>query len=212
MLLWTACLLIPSGCLTFGLAATCRPSWYRPAAVDHSRLWADKAALVKLQDDISAALNAGRSIRLELDAAQVNRWLAARAEMWPDAALDLGPLSDPQVCFAHAGIRLGATARRGGFGSVVSLECSIDVTDDSVVIYCESARLGAVPIPLAWLTDRLAEPFSSGPLIVREDLPGAAAIANDWIWPNGKRRCRLGELSIDDGKASVLLEPLERKR
>ena len=193
------------------LAATYRPAWYRPAGVDQARLHADKAALFELEDQISAALNAGREIRLQVSEDQINRWLAARAELWPEAGIDLGGLHDPVVSLSHGAICAAATASEGPLRGIIGVSCHIAVTDDEVAIHCDRVRLGAIPVPWRWISDAL-------PRSALQDMEAITkgnrtiTLFNDWLWPNGKRRCRLRELHVADGAVEVVIEPLSARR
>lgn len=200
-------LLLAAVALTW--TATRRPAWYQPAAVDPGRLHDDKGALAALMDEIGAALNGGRNLTFELREDQVNRWIAARAEMWPGAPAALGPLSDPQVLFLGDRIRIAATIAHGGVRTVVSLTGRIKVTPDSLFVECESARLGALPVPREWVAKWAAQmPLVAKHLAIRPGGDRTVSLANEWVWPNGKRRCRLGELQVLNGVARVVLEPL----
>lgn len=192
----------------FGLAVTRRPGWYRPAPIDRERLRADKVALVGLQDEISAAINSGHEIRIRLDEAQINRWLAARAEMWPDWLIDLGSLEDPQVSLGEGEIRIGATAIKGSLRTVVALACRVDVREEGVVLDYGGVRLGAIPVPERWISDLVDQVSANSEGAIHADAPGTVALENDWVWPNGRRRCRLRELVVSDGAVEVVLEPL----
>jgi hypothetical protein len=189
------------------LALTSRPAWYQPPAIDRARLREDKAALVSLEDQISAALNAGGEIRFQLDEGQINRWLAAQAEIWPQVAVDLGPLQQPQVLLRDGCIRVAASTKRKGLQVVAALTCYVDVREDEVVIRYDTPRVGAVAVPRGWVSD-LAARIPAGSGVKVDESRGSVALDNDWVWPNGKRRCRLRELQIADGVATVVLEPL----
>jgi hypothetical protein len=196
----------------FGLAVTRRPAWYHPAPIDRERLRADKAGLVGLEDEISAAVNRGQEIRFRLDEAQINRWLAARAEMWPEWLIDLGSFQDPQVSLGEGEIRIGATAIKGGLRTVVTLTCRVDVQADRVTVEHGGLRLGAIPVPNALISDLVRQVSANSEGTIQADKPGTVALENDWVWPNGKRRCRLRELNVSNGIAEVVLEPLAAGR
>ena len=197
---------------SLGVAATRRPGWYRPEPIDRERLHADKAALVSLQDEISAALNSGHEIRFRLDEAQINRWLAARAEMWPESAMELGSLQDPQVSLADGEIRIGATATKGSLRTVVALVCRVEVGEERIVVEHGGVRLGAIPVPAAWISDLIRRVSINSHGAIQANSPRTVALENDWVWPNGKRRCRLRELHVSAGAAEVVLEPLATGR
>ncbi|MCK4341435.1 MAG: hypothetical protein KAY37_06915 [Phycisphaerae bacterium] len=204
----TLCGLVLATPLALGLAATCRPTWYRPASIDRARLRDDKRELVNLLDRIGAALNERRRINFQLQEDQVNRWIVARAEMWPEAAIDLGPLQHPQVSFLDDGVRIAALMEQHGLRAVISVTFRVDVTIDEIRINYDSARLGALPVPRGWLSDWMAQmPIADH--VIRDSGPdGTIVLQNDWIWPNGKRRYRVADLRISAGQANVVLEPL----
>jgi hypothetical protein len=188
------------------LAVTRRPDWYHPVTIDRARLHADKVALAGLQDEISAALNEGREARFRVAEEQINRWLAERAEMFPGAVVDLGPLEDPQVSLAAGELRIAATATR--LRTVLAFVCHVEVQDERVVVLYGGARLGVVPLPATWISGQLRELPVNHRDAIQSDAPGTVALENDWVWPNGKRRCRLRELRLLDGAAEVVVEPL----
>lgn len=201
-------MLLLAGAGVLALAVTRRPAWYQPAAIDHARLPADRQALVGRLDEISAALNERRRVEFTLDAGQINRWLAARAELWPEATADWGPCDQPQIDFLPERIRVAALVRYAGLRTVASVVCRVRVDAQHVRVECESAHLGALPVPLGWLAARwpgLADLTANG-RVAREDQ--AWVLENDWVWSNGKRRYRIERLELDAGRAAVTLRPL----
>lgn len=192
--------------VALALAATHRPAWYRPVAVDHDRLRDDKAALVKVEQDVSRALNAGQPLRFELREEQLNRWIAARGEMWPNLGIDLGKLSDPMIVLRDGAVHVGALATQAGLQGVVTMAWRIGVDGDTVRLTCSSASLGAIPLPRSTIVGNLSPLLRSG--LDRVDSSGVALIlANRTIWPNGKRPCRLTAVEIHDGLMTVELQP-----
>ena len=194
------------------LTVSHRPNWYHPASIDHARLRMDKQALAHLLDEIAAALNDGRSIPLHLPEDQLNRWIAARAQIWPDAETDMGPLRLPCVTFLDGEILAGATLTVGGFRSVVTLRARIDIQEENLVIRVQSARIGALPVPRRWLHSQFA---SLSRTISQATAPRESStliFENRWIWPNGKRPCRLGRVEVAPGRVHAVLEPLARPK
>lgn len=203
-------LLLAGGGLTLGFALTWRPAWYRPASVDLARLRADKAALFKLQENISAALNAGRAITFELHEDQVNRWLAARAELKLLAEVDALPLADPVVSFSPAGIRIASLVQRHGLALVLSARGQITPTGTQVVVTCDAVRLGALPVPRSWFWNALADFRRTADPTNPPARPGAIILPNEWLWPNGKRPFWLHEFECSDGRVRITLRPVPR--
>jgi hypothetical protein len=142
----------------------------------------------------------------------VQRWLVARAEIWPEAAIDLGPLRDPLVTFEGGQIRVGATLELRGVRAVLSATCRVEVREGIVLIRHASVRLGALPVPRAWVARLVAGLPPAGQTAIAAHDPGVIALANDWTWPNGRRRYRLREFQVSDGSVKVTLEPLATKR
>ena len=198
---------LPLALLALGLTATCRPRWYRPVSTDYARLHDDKRDLAALGVDIGAALNAGRPIQLQLREDQLNRWIAARAEMWPEAAVDIRPLRDPQLTFHDDEIRFAALAEHAGWRAVLSITCRVAVTGDRVLIRCNAARLGLLPLPAGWLASLVTTALRGTGVSVEAGPDGALALHNDWLWPNGKRRFRLADLRISAAVVHFGLEP-----
>ena len=210
-LVLTAVVLL-AGAFGLGLAATCRPAWYAPAAIDYGRLRDDKAALAALEDEISAALNAGQEIRVQLDEAQLNRWLVGRAEIWPGSITTPAGIEQPQIRLHNGQFRLGVIGSVGQWRAVVSVAGTVAVRDDEVTIQFAAARLGAVPIPCGEICERLGGPLANHDRIRRGADGRSVTFSNDWVWPNGKRRCRLREVSIGEGVVEMVLEPIQNPR
>jgi hypothetical protein len=85
--------------------ATCRPEWYAPAAIDRVQLKSDKADFANLLDRIGAALNAGEAIEFEITEHQLNRWLAARGEIWPALRFEVQGLRGIQIIIGRQAVR-----------------------------------------------------------------------------------------------------------
>jgi hypothetical protein len=195
--------------LALGAALTCCPSWYEPPSIDYSRLQDDKRAQLRLENRISAALNDNRPVEFELDQAQVNRWIAARHELWPAEAPSFEPFERPQVVLLDGNrLRVGALLDHAGMQLVLSATLHLEAQPDGLVVNWDALRAGALPVPRRLiagaarrLTDRL-ELDSQALFNQSITLPVEAT------WPNGKRRFRIADLSIRAGVMRVSLEPL----
>ncbi len=198
------------GGVTLGLALTWRPAWYRPLRVDHQLLRADKAALVGLQDRISAALNAGQPVEFVLDEAQVNRWIAAREQIWPDSGGIPALLEEAQVRFTPDGIRVGVLVRGWGFGTAASVLFDVSPEAEELQISTGGARAGAVPVPARLLLGRLLRNEHGSDGIQVAD--GKLRMANVFVWPNGRRELRLDGVRASLGRLRVRLVPIRGRR
>lgn len=180
-----------------------RPGWYRPASVDYQRLPDDKRAMTKLVDDVSEALNRGRSITFEITEEQMNHWLAARNEL-PDFAFEIPSVESIQMRFFPERIEAAAMLERGGWRFVARADLRIVVAGDNVSFRTDAVRLGALPIPAATIMSRVAQGLGG-------ELTGGWIVGpNRFEWPNGDRECRIAGLEIAPGVLRVTLEPTGR--
>lgn len=199
--------------IAIGCALTCRPTWYEPASIDYARLKADKRELVGLVDEIGAALNGRRSIDLEFHEDQINRWITARAEIWPDSQTSLEPLRRPQITLLDGDrVRVAASVGWAGLEPIVSGTCRFELKDDQLTVICETVRVGVFPAPRGWVAD-LARRLPASSNVVRDaDSDAGFTFRNEWVWPNGKRRFRIRRLEVSAGHAVVTLEPIAAGR
>lgn len=201
--------LLLSGLVGAALLATCRPAWYQPASVNYARLADDKRDLFRWQDAISAALNGGRTIEVELAQDQVNRWLASRGEIWPHLPPDaLAPFDAPQVEFlAGNRVRLAALTAIGGLRGVVSVIGAVEPGADRVRIRWEHVGVGRLAIPRRWVIDAARDTLAR---VLEEHgsvAEGGIELRNEWIWHQGRPRFSIRELEITSGKARLVLQP-----
>jgi hypothetical protein len=189
-------------------ALTCQPAWYQPHSIDYRRLEDDKRAQHRLENRISAALNDSRPVEFVLDQDQLNRWIAARDELWPGEVPSLAPFSRPQIMLEEGNrLRLAALVEHAGTRVVLSAVFRIDLQGETLVVRWGSVRAGALPTPGALLEDaarKLADRLALPDHAVGDDritLPSAGR------WPNGKRRFRVTGFAIGAGELRVRLEP-----
>ncbi len=195
--------------LTLGGAMTCRPAWYRPASIDYAHLEDDKHAEFDLENRISRGLNRGQPVEIELEEAQVNRWIAARDELWPGDVPSLDPLERPQVSFLDDNrVRLAALVSRGGLRSVVSATFRLAVAGDEVVIEQARLRAGLLPAPRGLVTEVLRRAAPQLHLSEEALRRGIFRVPAEGVWHNGRRRFRITNITIRHGVARVRMEPL----
>ena len=205
--IWGICSLLASGVVVWTVLR--QPAWYAPTPIDESRLRTDKSELSGLLDDIGAALNGGASIDVVLDEGQVNRWITARGEIWPEQQIEIVGLSDPVIQFLPRDrVRVAAMATRGGVRIVLSAIFRLEATPENLRLHLESARAGRLPIPRGSLMRSLERLFTApeggGGAVTGETIE----LRNQWTWPNGKRRFRIERLEIAEGQAQMTLQPV----
>jgi hypothetical protein len=207
--------LIPGGLLAIAGALTYRPSWYQPRSIDYARLEDDKRVQLRLENQISAALNRNESVTIEVDQDQANRWIVARDELWPGEVPSLGPLREPQLEFLGENrLRVGALVEQAGVEVVISGTFHFDLQPDTITVTWDHINTGALRSPrrlMAKAARRAARKLGgrlSAAEIEQAIVDGKVTMPNDFVWPNGKRRVRIAELTIKNGKLLVKLEPL----
>jgi hypothetical protein len=191
-----------------GAALTCQPAWYQPLSIDYERLEDDKRAQHRLENKISAALNENRPVEFTLEQAQLNRWIAARDELWPTEVPSIEPFSRPLVMLEDGNrLRLAALVEHWGTRVVLSTVFHVDLQERRLVVTWDSIRAGALPTP-----QKLLEK-AAGKLAGQLDLPEHAVgddritLPSEGIWPNGKRPFRITGFTITSGELRVRLEP-----
>lgn len=196
------------GIFIFGLH--CRPNWYIPRSIDYGTLEDDKRAQVQLENRVSAALSAGQSVELTLTQDQLNRWIAARGELWPGKLPSLEPFEHPMIVLEEGNrIRVAASAVYAGVRAVISLTFRVELTEGEVVIAADSLHAGALPIPTGVFAKNLRNRMERAPTQVLEFDGERLVLRNEWVWPNGKRLFRAAALWTADGALRITLEPLE---
>lgn len=198
-----------AACLAFSMLQ-CRPAWYAPRSIDYHLLASDKHAQIQLENRISAALNAGESVEVVLTQELLDRWIAARHELWPGEAPSLDSLEQPVLVLEENGVvRAAALYTRGGLRCVLSTAFRIGINERDILITPVSVRAGLLPAPLGFvervLDDLAGKSRSRDFTLERRGL----ALRNEWTWPNGKRLFRFSDLTISAGELRVRLEPLE---
>lgn len=200
------------GLLCAAGALTCRPSWYQPAQIDYTLLEADKHAQLKIENDISAALNGNFPVVIELSERQVNRWIAARDQLWPGETPSIAPFEQPHISFfADGGVRLAALVEQSGVRAVLSATFRFEMIGDDLIVTWNDVHAGVLPAPAKLLEEaarRIADRLRLDDRVFSER---ALTLPNHGSWPNGKRSFRVVEIAIERGAARVMLEPLARE-
>ncbi len=186
-------------------AAVTRPGWHQPRSIDFRVLPDDKAELLTLENRISEALNANHAVTVEIEEAQVNRWLAARQDLLANLiALPLD-LERPSVRFDATGIRLATTRRVAGWNFIISAGGMPRISGDAVHLDDAHAAVGRLAVPLRWVVSWLPPARSDKALLDLRNL----RMNRLFVWTNGERRCQLTELECRPGVVRVTLAPVD---
>ena len=206
--------------LAGGAAATCRPSWYQPPRIDYARLQDDKRAQLRIENEVSAALNAGRAAEIVLEESQVNRWIAARDELWPGQVPSLEPFQRPQLTFLGDGrVRLAALVERAGVAVVLSATFRVALKEGNLLVEWDAVHAGLLPAPATLIEDaarkivrylRLRDGAADGDGTLPDEAAraGHVTLPAEATWPNGRRRFRVTQVAIEPGSARIRLEPV----
>ncbi|MFN0137173.1 MAG: hypothetical protein ACKVS9_13775 [Phycisphaerae bacterium] len=209
--------------IAFGCMLTHKPKWYRPAAIDYSKLEADKRTVVTLGDRIGDALNARKPIEFEITDEQLNRWIAAKDE-WPTGRdLDFAPFQQPYVEFLDDNrVRIAATVTQRGISLVASFVGQVAIEAEHVVVTVDSLHAGAAPLPWSRIeaalqqalgehdeghADGHTDAHAGGHDGASRASNGKLRFDNHFVWPNGRRNYRISEISTTAGRAKLTLQP-----
>ena len=133
-------------------AVTSRPGWYQPATVKPEEYAAIRNEVPNFGNDIGIHLKAGQPFRITLPQEEINRWLAARGEIWPTLRDALPKcIVDPVISFQPGRIVLAVRYDQSGLSSVLSLAVNLRMEDSRGAIHVEvgSLRAGYLPVPRA---------------------------------------------------------------
>lgn len=197
--------------LAFGLigAITCRPAWYVPASADFSRLQTDQSDLVRLADAIGRSLNAREAIEFTLPADQVNRWLAARRELFPEIVFpELDRLLvRPMIRIVPQGVVAAAVVELRGWPVVMSATLRPNLLEDAIEVELAEARVGRLSAPQVAL-DQIAAAIRRAQAPPQSSMGGGRIrLPRRLVWPNGKCRFSVARLDFEEDKVTVRLEP-----
>ncbi len=204
------------GCALLGLflfallgAATCRPAWYQPASADFSQLQSDQADLVRLADAIGRSLNAHEPIEFTLPAEQVNRWLAARRELFPDVVFpELDRLLvRPMIRIDSNGVAAAALVDLRGWPVVMSTTLRPVLLDDAIEVELAGAHVGRLAAP-QFALDQIAAAIRRAQSPPETSMAsGRIRLPRRLVWPNGKCRFAISRLDFAEGRVTVQLVP-----
>lgn len=137
-------------------AATHSPSWYRPAVVAPADYAAIRNELPTFGSAIGTHLKQGQPFRIILTDEEINRWIAAREQIWPGFkdALPSG-IEDPVIAFQPGRIVAGIRYATDRVTSVLSLglTAEVEASGAAIRIGVGDFRIGLLPVPRALVED-----------------------------------------------------------
>lgn len=192
--------LVTLALLSILLAAIANPVWYEPQAVDEQKLSDDKREVVALIDRISRNLNQGLPIDVEVELAQLNRWIAARDELALDLIPELDGVELPFVLGQENILRVAVQRKWRGWRLILSIDLIANPMDPLTPLTAKRVKLGYLPIPLGWLIKE--------DVLQRSGLrPVEGQEARLWVWPNGKRSFFVEQVAVSKNVVSFRMVP-----
>lgn len=193
------------------------PGWYAPPVIAPHERQAVRDSLVDAEQAFTQTLRAGGApFTYMIHQDDLNRWIAMRAEIYPQAG-ELTPpeLRDPYVRFEEDRITLAGRLAAGPVEVVVSLRLAVQCESDAVVVTSDGWRCGSAPIPERWLGTAWARPVDLDP---GETWPGSPPIWGDlkrglrigadaW-WKNGGIEYRVLRAWVEPGVLKLSVQPL----
>lgn len=192
------------------------PGWYRAAARVEPDAQVVRDEIRDAAQAFSDALMVPGDFAVHLRDRQLNGWIERRAEIYPmlDQALP-PPWRRPVVRFRDGVIRLAATYRGAAADIVFSLDLAVAMQPGAIVLTADSARAGAVPLPLGLLDRLLSHPIDlppdrawRGSPAMRGTLRDGLKIGTRAVWPNGARGYEVLNAEVRPGVLNISLRAL----
>ncbi|MFQ5461700.1 MAG: hypothetical protein ACE5E5_03635 [Phycisphaerae bacterium] len=205
-----------------------KPSWYRPAALEGDDLRLVTSRATQWADEVSDQMVHGQPFELVLVSREVNEFLAALPELFPDEFLNWPQaLRLPAVGFEPDAIHIGLLCEMDGWRVIAALALTAKIIDDGrfVRIAATGVYGGSLPLPRS-LLGRVFDPsfaalarsvsLKSGDRAERilkelasvDDLFEGVLIRNRFVWPNGKRAFRLETIRMETDRLVLGIAPL----
>ncbi len=202
------------------------PSWYDPPQVQAADLPRIRASLPGTYQEFTDLLAGGGVFEFKLAARTVNEWIAARADLWPDARDVFPPwVREPVVAFTNHRIILAARCKRDEVEGIVSAHFAVNVNGDELLFRLTKLATGSLALPMTAVIDALDRRLADLPDL-RGSLPNSLQqfadelgrlesigvlrdgwmVANDLYWSNGRRRFRLLEVRCENGDLILRVE------
>jgi len=205
-----------------------KPAWYRPAALEGDDLRRVTSRATTWADEVSDQMVHGQPFELVLVSREVNEFLAALPELFPDEFLNWPEaLRLPAVGFEPDAIHVGLLCEMNGWRAIAALALTARMIDGGRYVRIATTGVygGSLPLPRSML-GRLFDPsFAAlarsvslksgdrGERILKElasvdDLFEGVLIRNRFVWPNGQRAFRLETIRVEPGRLVLGIEPL----
>lgn len=213
---------IALGAVTLWLLFQHKPTWYEPVDLDRRSLVETQNDATYTADLVSDQMVRGRPFEVTLSDTQVTRWLTALPEMVPESQVTWpASLAAPGVRFEPGRVRAGVVCEGSGWRSLMSLSLRVEADPDAGVlrVAVESTGVGSLPVPRLVVVNALKTPLERlfRRAEARELMPKfesvdqiyeGVPIRNRFVWPNGKRAFRIGQIRFEDRTVRILIEPI----
>jgi hypothetical protein len=192
------------------------PSYYKPPQVGPAEYQAVRDNLEAAYNDLNLAVQGSDEFDYVVEQDQLNRWIAARRQIWPGFQRYVPEkLDQPMVVFQDGRLVVSGLAPAAGFRSVLTLILSLRAEPDHLTVRLEGCRIGAVPVPrhaLGRFLDRLESsstlPHGASPQELLEGL----TIPNRFEWRSGGRLIRFEQIDLKAGRLVARIAPAPNRR
>jgi hypothetical protein len=195
------------------------PAWYVPAQVPAADLQAVRDDLVRTQDSFSEHLQSEGTFKFRITQDQINAWLAAREQMWPEVRKWVPPMmEDPFIAFEPGRVVLAGTVALGNVRTVLSASVQLAVDGKGLAVRLAGVKGGSLPVPDALVREQLRQldtrrrndrDVSPG-LPAIEQLMAGTHVPGEFVWWNGNRRLQIRGIRVEHGAITFRIEPLPR--
>jgi hypothetical protein len=172
--------------------------------------------LVMAEQAMTESLRGRQPFVYQLHQDDVNRWLAARREIYP-LIDELAPqaLGEPFIRFDAGRITMAGRIQYGGASVVASLDVVPAMEDDAIVLRASRIRCGSLPVPIDLHEFGLdgdvnfdaEEAWPGSPPIIGNAEAGLRIGRRAW-WKNGGVEYVVRDVKVEPGVLKLEIEPL----
>lgn len=192
------------------------PGWYRPSLSANLDAQVVRDRLRDAAQQFSDALMTPGVFEVHLREDQLNEWIARRKEIYPLVDREIpSDWSDPQILFREGRIRLAARYLGVPGGIVASIDVSVGMAGEAIVLQLQRCQIGSLRIPMGMLPagadsriDKQRNRLWRGSPRIEGDVRTGLRVDPYGVWPNGDRAYRVLDVRVGDSVIHLRIESL----
>ena len=226
----------PAALIALWLMFHHKPSWYQPAGPTEQTVHQAQASLANVADRISDQMVRGEPFQILIGSQAMNDWLAAAPSLHPQFARALPSatgkagllVSGLAVGIDDGAVRVGGLVKTKDWQTIFSIAIYAGVSQDGkdILLRIGDVRMGSLPMPGPFLRklidEHLSDPrfrrtldaaskFTLSRVRSIADFFTGIRIANQFVWPNGKRPFKIERIGVEGDAVLIRFQPLRSK-